>query len=295
MDQLLRAAPTLVLALLAACSFEPAPPRPLAELSHILASGDLLARRAAIVELFRSAPSAPGEVELLAAFARQRRRARLRRAALAALDNARIPDPSLIPAGLRLAGEEDSLLSRAGVRLCLRMGLDPRDARLTGARHAHADLFAEDAEAQRARLEFRGRAERAQKAMDAVDARESLQAYAEAERLVKAADSAGLAALLEKPAFRAGGYEAGRLAARAGRPALARGVELARSQELFDQDAGLGVILFMRDPAAVSPLRLLARGEDEAARSAREALAAMKESPAIGRGQAGAEPGKETP
>lgn len=272
---------TLAVLFYSACA--PAPsggrPRSVAELLVIIDAGQLPARRTAIDELRRTAPVTPAELELLASAALQTRRVRVRRAALAALGNARSLNPRLIPGCLRLSEAKDSAVSRAGAVLCLNIGMPFDDPRLAHARRSHPDAFPKDPGKGKDWAEFRVRAERAERALAPIGPAELRAAAEDLERFKRAGDAAGLIALLDTPALRAGGYEAGRLAAAAGAPLLERASQLARSEELLEQDLGLGIVFHMRDPAAIESLRELALGEGEAAACARDALTAMQKKP----------------
>lgn len=271
MDRLLRVSIISVLAL-ASCAPSPSggPSRSVAELSAVIGSGHLFARRAAIAELCRAAPVTPAELELLTSAALQNRRLRLRGAALAAIGNTRAPNPRLIAGCLGLIELPDPAVARAGLELCLRLGVAAGDPRLARARLSLPSAFPEDPAVRIARLEFRAKADRAEKALALIDPKDIFAAAEEAQR---ATSHEALIALLDHPAFRAGGMEAGRLVARAGTPVLKRAVELACSEDLMDRDVGLGIIFHMKDPSAGEELRKLAQGKDKGAECARAALA----------------------
>ncbi len=249
---------------LAACSQAPSGgrPRSVAELSAVIGSGHLMARRAAIAELASAAPVTPAELGFLTASALQPGRVRLRRAALSAIRNAQGPNPRLLPGALSLADSSDSAAARAGLDLCLRLGLSPDDPRLAWARRVIPSAFPDGPAAQEARKKFRARADRAELMLAALKPEEIAAAAKEAERIRLNWDGAAMLALLERPAFRAGGFEAGRFTALLGAAVVPRALELACSDELMDRDAGLGTFFHMKDPAGLEALRLLAKGKD---------------------------------
>lgn len=274
MDRLLK---FFFLAVLAACA--PAPtggrPRSVAELAAVLESGHLPARRAAIVELAAAAPVTPAELEFLSSAALQIRRVRLRRAALAAIGNAQGPNPRLLPGALRLADASDSAAGRAGLDLCLRLGLSPDDPRLAFARRMIPSAFPDDPATELARRKYRAKADRAELVLASLKPGEIQAAFQEAERLRLTRDAAAMLALLDRPAFRAGGFEAGRYTAMLGAAAVPRALELACSGELMDHDAGLGTIFHMKDPAGYDEIRRRAKGKDNTASCAQTVMSEL--------------------
>ncbi len=273
MDRLLRLVPLFALAL-AACSRAPESgrPRSVAELSAVIGSGHLLARRAAIAELSAAAPKTPAELDFLAGAALQFRRARLRKAALAAIRNAEGPNPRLIPGCLLLADSSDGPAARAGLDLCLRLGIAPDDIRLAWARRFIPNAFPDDPATQEARLKFRAKAERAELTLAALKPEAIAAAAQEAEKIRLNWDGAAMLALLDRPAFRAGGMEAGRFTALLGAAVVPRALELACSEELMDRDVGLGTFFHMKDASGLDEVRRRAKGKDAKAACAKSVM-----------------------
>lgn len=239
------------------------------ELFAELDSGHLLARRRALAALALSAPTTGAEMERLLAAARQDERRRLKKAALAALENAAGNSPSLEPYCGRMLQDGLAQVRLAGLELCRRLGIPDTDPRIS----AFLELEPHHARAAAADLgHLRGWADRVEGAAAGVDAGGLARAAALAEK----ADAEGLLRLLDDRVFTAGGLMAGREAARAGKKILPRAEKLLKGKDPLARETALGILLYMRDREAAGDLRRIAKGPDkEAASCAEDALAAM--------------------
>lgn len=281
MERLLRLLALPAAALLAfACGRPAGQPASVAELLVAADSGHLLARRRAIRDLAAASPSTSAEMERLVAAAGNGSRRKLQRAALSALSNVSARDAALKPWCFRLLGEDSAGLQRAGCAVCRTFGVpdaEPRVdevCRIFSGRVPAAPPSVGFAELALMQQRLDGIAKTAAEA----DPAEVRRLGEVGVNLSRAGDAEGLLLLLDRKAFLVGGMTAGQLAAAGGRAVLPRAEALAAGDDVLARGAGLGIVLHMRDAAAVKDLRRLAAGKDrELASCAKEALQALEE------------------